>query len=261
MTVLLVDKPTITSAAFDVRFASLSTSADLIIYNGHAGLGADIRALARKATFAAGKYLIFFMNTSDSFAYVDRSLAQRRAILNPDDPGGTKYMDMVTNAMPAYFASMPSASLALIRGLMDPVAPLTYDEMLSRVDASQVALVTGEEDNTYTPGPGDGAVTEWTGMNDAAFVARGEERLYETPLLSAGLYMFTMTHDPAHAGGDADLYVRMGQRPTTSNYDCRPYRAGSDEECEIQLATPTRLFVVVRGYAGRDSHFRLTGRR
>lgn len=40
------------------------------------------------------------MNASDSFAYVDRSLAERRAVLNPDDPGGTKYMDMVTNAMP-----------------------------------------------------------------------------------------------------------------------------------------------------------------
>lgn len=144
---------------------------------------------------------------------------------------------------------------------MDPAAPLTYDEMLSRVDGNQVALVTGEEDNTYTPGPDDVVITEWTGMNDAAAVARGEERLYETPLLSGGLYTFTMTHDPAHAGGDADLYVRRGQRPTTSSYDCRPYKNGSDEACEIQFATPTRLFVVVRGYADRDSHFQLTGRR
>jgi hypothetical protein len=244
-----------------VRYASLSTSADLIIYNGHAGLGANIRVLAQKGTFAAGKYLLFFMNAPDSFAYVDGSLAQRRAVLNPDDPGGTKYMDMVTNAMPVYFASMPSASLALVHGLMDPAAPLTYDEMLSRVDGNQVALVTGEEDNTYTPAPGDGPITEWIGMNDAAFVARGEERVYETPLLGGGVYTFTMTHDPAHAGGDADLYVRVGQRPTINSYDCRPYKSGSDEACEIQLATPARLFVVVRGYANRDSHFRLTGRR
>lgn len=260
VTVLLVDNPTTASAAFDVRYASVSASADLIIYNGHSGLGANIEVLAQKATFVAGKYLIFFMNTSDSFAFVDSSLAKRRAVLNPDDPGGTKYMDMVTNAMPAYFASMPAASLALIRGLMDPAAALTYDEMLSRVDGSQVALVTGEEDNTYTPGPGDDVITEWTGMNDAAFVAKDEERLYETPLLSGGLYTFTMTHDPAHPGGDADLYVRMGQRPTITAYDCRPYRSGSDEECQVQLATPTRLFVMVRGYA-RDSHFLLAGRR
>lgn len=261
VTMLLVDTPTSAGAAFDARYASLSTSADLIIYNGHSGLGAIVRALARKATFAAGKYLLFFMNSTDSFAYVDRSLAERRALLNPDDPGGTKYMDMVTNAMPAYFASMSSASLALILGLRDHAAPRTYDEMLSTVDSSQVALVTGEEDNTYTPGPDAGVITDWTGMNDAAFVARNEERAYETPLLGAGNYTFTMTHDPANPGGDADLYVRRGQAPTTSTYDCRPYTNGSNEACEIQLTTPTRLFVVVRGYADRDSHFLITGHR
>ena len=64
-----------------------------------------------------------------------------------------------------------------------------------------------------------------------------------------------------NANGEARLYVRIGQRPTTSTYDCRPYKAGSGEACEIQLATPTRLFVMVRGYANRDSYFRLTGRR
>jgi hypothetical protein len=261
VTVLLVDSPTNAAAAFDARYASLSTGADLLIYNGHSGLGENIGALAQKATFAPGKYLIFFMNSSDSFAFGDGSLALRRAILNPDDWGGTRHMDMVTNAMPAYFASMAAASLALIRGLMDPAAPITYDEMLSRVDSSQVALVTGEEDNTYTPGPGGGVITDWPGMSEAAFVARGEERVYETPLLSGGVYTFTMTHDPDHAGGDADLYVRIGQRPTTSTYDCRPYKAGSGEACEIQLAIPTRLFVMVRGYANRDSYFRLTGRR
>jgi hypothetical protein len=204
--------------------------------------------------------MIFFMNTVNSFAIVDRSLAQRRAVLNPDDPSGTKYMDMVTNAMPAFFASMPSASLAFVRALMDPAAARTYNQILSGVDVSQVALVTGEEDNTYIPVPADGVISDWTGTTDAASVAHNEERVYETPLLSSGRYTYTMTHDPGHPGGDADLYVRIGQRPTTSSYDCRPYKSGSDEECEVQISTPTRLFVMVRGYyAGGDSYFRLTG--
>lgn len=33
--------------------------------------------------------------------------------------------------------------------------------------------------------------------------------------------------------GDADLYVRMGADPTTSLYDCRPYLAGSNEQCTL----------------------------
>ena len=259
VTTLLIDSPATAGAAFDARYASLSTSADLIIFNGHSGLGATFGVLAQKAAFSAGKYLIFFMNSGDSFAYLDHSLAQRRASLNPDDPGGTRHMDIVTNAMPAFFASMSSASLPLLRAMMDPATPHTYDEILSRIDSNQVALVTGEEDNT--PGPGGGIVTNWAGMNDVSSVSRGEERLYETPTLTAGLYTFTMTHDPAHTGGDADLYVRVGQRPTTSAYNCRPFKAGSDEACEIQLATPAQLFVMVRGYADRTSHYRLAGQR
>lgn len=47
--------------------------------------------------------------------------------------------------------------------------------------------------------------------------------------------------------GDADLYVRLGQQPTTSNYDCRPYTGGNDETCTMS-GTGT-WFVMVRGYS------------
>jgi len=46
--------------------------------------------------------------------------------------------------------------------------------------------------------------------------------------------------------GDADLYVRNGAAPTGSNYDCRPYDAGSTEECEAE--GPGSFFVGVHGY-------------
>jgi hypothetical protein len=46
---------------------------------------------------------------------------------------------------------------------------------------------------------------------------------------------------------DADLYVRSGQRPSTSRYSCRPYAEGSDETCELDGAGS--FFVAVRGYA------------
>ena len=100
-------------------------------------------------------------------------------------------------------------------------------------------------------------------MNEALSVSRNEERLFETPLLSEGRHVFTMTHDPAHPGGDADLYVRVGLTPTTSTYDCRPYGNGSSEECVVQLApdAPARVFVMIRGYADQESYVLLTGRR
>ncbi|ATB32802.1 M4 family metallopeptidase [Melittangium boletus] len=33
--------------------------------------------------------------------------------------------------------------------------------------------------------------------------------------------------------GDADLYVRFGSKPTTSTYNCRPYKSGNAESCTI----------------------------
>jgi hypothetical protein len=151
ITALLVDNVRTAGPKFDARYEELSTSADLIIYNGHAGLGQNVRALARKGRFVSGKYLIVFMNGCDTFAYVDGSLAQARAALNPDDPTGTKFMEIVTNAMPAFFSSMSNASLALVRGLMSFEKPLTYEQIFKNIDSSQVVIVTGEEDNTFTP--------------------------------------------------------------------------------------------------------------
>lgn len=148
---LLVDDVSNAPDAFYARYEALSTRADLIAYNGHAGLGQNVRALARKGSFVPGQYLIVFMNGCDTFAYVDGSLAYLRAKLNLDDPAGTKYMDSVTNSMPSFFSSMPGASMALIRGLMQYDEPLTYEQIFAGIDPSQVVLVTGEEDNAYRP--------------------------------------------------------------------------------------------------------------
>lgn len=152
VTALLVDNVASTPPSFDERYEALSPTADLIAYNGHAGLGQNVRALARKGRFVAGKYQVFFMNGCDTFAYVDGSLAEVRAALNPDDPTGTKYMEFVTNAMPSFFVSMSDATMALFQGFLSYDAPKTYDQIFKEIDRTQVVLVTGEEDNEFKPG-------------------------------------------------------------------------------------------------------------
>lgn len=39
--------------------------------------------------------------------------------------------------------------------------------------------------------------------------------------------------------GDADLYVRSGAAPTTSSYDCRPYKSGNTETCSLSGVSGT----------------------
>ena len=255
---LLVDNVAGATSAFYDRYESLSTRADLIAYNGHAGLGQNVRALAKKGQWVAGQYVIVFMNGCDTFAYVDGSLAETRAAVNPDDPGGTKYLDFVVNAMPAYFASDSEATMALVNGLLGYASPKTYEGMFKDIDSHQIVLVTGEQDNVYYPGyeeGGSGGETPvaWTGLTLEGTVAADEENAFETPVLAAGTYVFELTGD-----GDADLYVRVGEAPTVDLYDCRPYRSGSDEICEVALTTPAAIHGMVRGYAD-SSTFTLMG--
>lgn len=257
--VLLTDKVSSAPKSFYDRYESLSTEADLIFYNGHAGLGQNVRALAKKGKFRTGKYQLFFMNGCDTFAYVDGSLAKTRSTINPDDPTGTKYMDMVTNGMPAFFSSMPDASMALIRGLADQDHPKTYQDIFKDVDSSQVVVVTGEEDNVFTP---QGVVSKWE-MNDDGVVARGESQEYTLGTLQPGKYVVAIHEDQASPGGDADLYLRFGSAPTLSAYDFRPWLDGSNEEVHFTLTAPTKVFAMVHGYddaAQETAAFKLSGR-
>jgi len=252
---LLVDNVAGATSAFYDRYEDLSTRADLIAYNGHAGLGQNVRALAKKGKWVGGQYVIVFMNGCDTFAYVDGSLAETRSSVNPDDPEGTRYLDFVVNAMPAYFASDSEATMALTSGLLAYDAPKTYELMFKGIDSHQIVLVTGEQDNVYHPGYGEGenpggeTPAAWAGLAEEGTVTADQEQRYETPTLAAGAYAFEMTGE-----GDADLYVRVGSAPTETLYDCRPYRSGSDEVCEVTLATPAVVHVMVRGYADSSSY-------
>ncbi len=256
---LLTDEISSAPASFYSRYEGLSTEADMIFYNGHAGLGQNVRALAKKGKFKAGKYQIVFMNGCDTFAYVDGSLAKTRALLNPDDPTGTKYMDMVTNAMPAFFSSMPTASIALIKSLADKAHPKTYQDIFAGVDSSQVVVVTGEEDNVFTP---DGVEKPWE-VTEAGVVGKDQKQEYTLGTLKAGKYVIAIHEDQAHPGGDADLYIGLGKKPTLTSYDYRPWLDGSNEEVHFTLTKDTVVNVMVHGYEdmeGTSAAFQLTGR-
>ncbi|WP_426736106.1 M4 family metallopeptidase [Myxococcus faecalis] len=49
--------------------------------------------------------------------------------------------------------------------------------------------------------------------------------------------------------GDADLYVRYNNVPTTSLYDCRPYRAGNTESCTFAAPGTGRWVVMLNAYS------------
>ncbi len=250
---LMVDNVREAGPAFDARYEALSTHADLIVYNGHAGLGANVRALARKGSWTAGQYVVVFMNGCDTYTYVDTALYEAHANVNPEDPEGTRHVDIVTNAMPSFFSSMSAATMAMFRGLLAFDEPRTYEQIFANIDSAEVVIVTGEHDNVFVPGgtPTTPAVNAWTGLREVGSLKRDEERNFATPTLPAGRYRFETS-----GAGDIDLYVRVGEAPSQDLYDCRPYLDGSKEACEVELTAPATVHVMLNAY-GRDTDFSL----
>jgi serine protease len=48
--------------------------------------------------------------------------------------------------------------------------------------------------------------------------------------------------------GDADLYVKFGSQPTTTSYDCRPYKSGNSETCSFAAPSAGTWHVSLRAY-------------
>jgi serine protease len=50
--------------------------------------------------------------------------------------------------------------------------------------------------------------------------------------------------------GDPDLYVRWDNQPSITKYNCRPYRSGATESCNLTVPVGVgRGFVMVRGFS------------
>lgn len=125
-------------------YSQRTQNSDFVSYSGHSGLGANIRALTRLGTFVPNQYQLFFINGCDTFAYVDNSLGNAHAAVNPDF-GPDKFFDVITNSMPSYFHENAMGNLTLISSLVEKTA--TYKEILGNIDPAQRAVVTGEQDN------------------------------------------------------------------------------------------------------------------
>lgn len=110
-------------------------------------------------------------------------------------------------------------------------------------------LLLNNFSNSGDPGPGpepiDGTLTNGTAKTGLSG-ASGSETFFtlQVPAGASGLN-FVMSG----GSGDADMYVRYGSKPTTSTYDCRPWRSGNNETCDISNVQAGTYHVMLRGYS------------
>jgi hypothetical protein len=140
----LVDGMTNNGDEFDSQFATVTADSDVVNYNGHAGLGSNVRGLARRFSVNPGQYQLFVINGCDTFAYVDDLIMQKHKDKNPGYPD-YKFVDVIANTMPSYFSYNTHTAVNVISAAVQSNA--TYRQILSNFDRSQHAVVFGEEDN------------------------------------------------------------------------------------------------------------------
>ncbi len=151
-TALLVSELASAGADFDAIYGPASEKADLIVYSGHSGLGKNINSLASRSKAVAGKYQLVYLNGCQSFAYLGRGFHDKKIAANgaAKDPDGTKYLDVVANALPSY-GDDGETGLILYRALLDQAAPKTYNDLLKSFSPIHLAAVFGEDDNAFKP--------------------------------------------------------------------------------------------------------------
>ncbi|EAU66549.1 S8 family serine peptidase [Stigmatella aurantiaca] len=93
--------------------------------------------------------------------------------------------------------------------------------------------------------PGDNVLTNNVPVTGLSGSANTELRY--TLAVPAGSSNLTIA--TSEGTGDADIYVKFGSAPTTTSYDCRPYKSGNVESCAFATPQTGTYHVMVRGYS------------
>ncbi|MCH4293969.1 S8 family serine peptidase [Shewanella sp. 3B26] len=120
-------------------------------------------------------------------------------------------------------------------GLVDAVAAKEY------LDASCDGPTNGGGGN----GGSDAEMTNGVAKSNLSGAKGDELHFYIDVPAGATDLNFAMSG----GSGDADLYVQYGAAPTTSSYDCRPWKGGNAESCPIANAQAGTYYVMVQGYS------------
>lgn len=149
-----VSEPSSAGSAFTTSYREETAKADFVHYSGHSGLGKNIAALAAARQATRNKYQIAFFNGCQTFGYLGPSMHEARRQLNGEDadPNGTKFLDVIVTALPAYAERTPTeqvlfdAMLEQRKGLQELLRLFSREQWSEHLTA-----VFGEDDNTFQP--------------------------------------------------------------------------------------------------------------
>ncbi|KGJ86875.1 S8 family serine peptidase [Colwellia psychrerythraea] len=121
----------------------------------------------------------------------------------------------------------------------------TYYVKVVAYSAFTDVSLTGSFTEPTTGGGATGGSSSVTDIN----VAR-RAWTYYTIDVPAG--MATLDFAMSGGTGDADMYIRRGSQPTSSIYDCRPYKSGNTEACAFTNPVADTWHIGIYGYSAAN---------
>jgi serine protease len=220
-----------------ITVASVNRSGGRAYYSNYGAVvdvaapGGDVRTSASNGVLSTSNsgtttpgsdIYAFYQGTSMATPHVAGVVAlmlSRNSALTPDD---------VESRLKSSTRSFPATCSQCGTGIVDALAAVN-------------AATGGGGD----PDPGDNELDNGVAVSNLSG-SSGTELRYtiEVPAGSTNLVIET-----SGGSGDADLYVRFGSAPTTSSYNCRPYRNGNNESCSFATPQTGVYHVMVRGYS------------
>lgn len=97
------------------------------------------------------------------------------------------------------------------------------------------------------PGNGGGDLVLVNGVAKSNLTGTKDEELYFSLDVPTGAT--NLSFNMSGGTGDADLYVQYGASPSTTSYDCRPWKTGNSESCPITTVQSGTYYVMVKGYS------------
>lgn len=116
----------------------------------------------------------------------------------------------------------------------------TYHVMVRAYSTFSGLSLTGSYTEAPVGGEGGSAA-----VNDVA----GARRAWTHYTIDVPAGMSSLAVNISGGSGDADMYVRQGAQPTSSTYDCRPYKSGNTETCNFSNPTAGTWHVSIYGYS------------
>ena len=143
------------SKRFSIRLKEAFEKSALVIYDGHSGLGRNLRLSAIRNEhdiqihFDSNRYQIFMLDSCNSYEYWKREYFATKA--SGRDPVGSKNLDLIVNGLQSQFMTGASRSGILLRALDRWISTgqfTSYAEIIDQfADSGSYPVVLGEEDN------------------------------------------------------------------------------------------------------------------